>query len=82
MHSKYDHMHTNRIFNALNYINNHVNSCKNCMLSGVKKTKCRVVQTIRGEICAEAKSDGSSYRLGWRLVRDGAMMVDLLGALF
>ena len=35
MHSKYDNMHTNRIFNALNCINNHVNSCKNCMLSGI-----------------------------------------------
>ena len=23
---KYDYMHTNRIFNALNYINNHINS--------------------------------------------------------
>ena len=35
MHSKYDNMHTNRIFNALNYINNHVNSCINSMLSGL-----------------------------------------------
>ena len=26
MRSKYDSMHTNRIFNVLNYINNHVNS--------------------------------------------------------
>ena len=33
MHSKYDNMHTNRIFNVLNCINNHVNSCINCMLS-------------------------------------------------
>ena len=33
MSSKYDKMHTNRIFNALNYINNHVNSCTSCMLS-------------------------------------------------
>ena len=33
MHSKYDNMHTNRIFNTLNYINNNVNSCINCMLS-------------------------------------------------
>ena len=33
LHSKYNNMHTNRIFNALNYINNHVNSYKNCMLS-------------------------------------------------
>ena len=33
MHSKYDNMHENRIFNALNYINNHLNSCINCMLS-------------------------------------------------
>ena len=33
MYLKYDNMHTNRIFNALNCINDHVNSCKNCMLS-------------------------------------------------
>ena len=33
MHSKYDNMHTNRIFNTLNCINNHVNLCMNCMLS-------------------------------------------------
>ena len=33
MHSKYDNMHRNRIFNALNCINNHVNSFRNYMLS-------------------------------------------------
>ena len=33
MHSKYDNININRIFNALNDINNHVNSCINCMLS-------------------------------------------------
>ena len=33
IHSKYDNMHTKRIFNALNCVNNHVNSCTNCMLS-------------------------------------------------
>ena len=33
MYLKYDKMHTIRIFNALNCINNHVNSCINCMLS-------------------------------------------------
>ena len=33
MHLKYDNMHTNKIFNAFNCINNHVNSCINCMLS-------------------------------------------------
>ena len=32
MHSKYDNMHTNGIFNVLIYINNHVNSCINYML--------------------------------------------------
>ena len=32
MHSKYDNMHTNEIFNAIISINNHVNSCINCML--------------------------------------------------
>ena len=33
MYSKCDKMRTNRVFNALNCINNHVNSCKNDMLS-------------------------------------------------
>ena len=33
MYLKYDNMHTNIIFSALNYINNHVNSCLKCMLS-------------------------------------------------
>ena len=35
MHSKYDNMHMNGIFNILIYINNHVNSCINYMLSGI-----------------------------------------------
>ena len=33
MYLKYDNVHTNRIFNALNCINNHENSFTNCMLS-------------------------------------------------
>ena len=33
IHSQYDNMHTNGIFNALICINNRVNSCINCMLS-------------------------------------------------
>ena len=33
MRSKYDNMQTNGIFNASICINNHVNSCINCMLS-------------------------------------------------
>ena len=33
MDSKYDNMHTNEIFNALNCINNLVNLCINCILS-------------------------------------------------
>ena len=33
IHSKYDNMHTNGIFNALIYINYPVNSCINCILS-------------------------------------------------
>ena len=33
MHTKYDNMQTNRIFNALIFINNQVNLCINCMLS-------------------------------------------------
>ena len=32
MHLKYDNMNTSRIFNALICINNHVNSCINCIL--------------------------------------------------
>ena len=34
MQLKYDNMHTNGIFNALICVNNHVNSCINCILSG------------------------------------------------
>ena len=34
MQSKYNNMHTNRIFNVLNCINNNVNLCINCMLLG------------------------------------------------
>ena len=34
MYLKYDNMHTYGTFNALICINNHVNSCINCMLSG------------------------------------------------
>ena len=33
MYLKYDNMHTYEIVNALIYINNHVNSCINCMLA-------------------------------------------------
>ena len=33
MHSKYDNLHTNRIFHALICIKNHVDSCTNCMSS-------------------------------------------------
>ena len=33
MYLKYDNMHANRIFNALNCINNNVNSCTNYMFS-------------------------------------------------
>ena len=33
---KYDNLHTNRVFNALNFINNHVNSCTNFMLSVIE----------------------------------------------
>ena len=33
MHSKYDNMHINVMFYALNCINNHVLSCLDCMLS-------------------------------------------------
>ena len=33
MHLKYDNMHTNGTFNVLNCMNNHVDSCINCMLS-------------------------------------------------
>ena len=33
MHSKYDNMHKNEIFYALIYINNHIITCINGMLS-------------------------------------------------
>ena len=33
MHSKYDNMHINVMFYALNCMNNHVLSCQDCMLS-------------------------------------------------
>ena len=34
MYLKYDNMQKNKIFNALISINNHLNSCTNCMLLG------------------------------------------------
>ena len=43
---KYDNMHTIGIINALIYINNHVNSCINSMLS-----RTMVVIMPRGMIC-------------------------------
>ena len=39
IHSNYDNMHKNGIFYALIYINNHVNSCRNFMLSNALKEK-------------------------------------------
>ena len=42
MHSKYDNMHTNGIFNALNYINNHIN----CMLSVLHVIMNQVVYMV------------------------------------
>ena len=33
MHSKYDNMHINVMFYAINCMNNHVLSCYDCMLS-------------------------------------------------
>ena len=42
MYLKYDNMHTNGTFNALIYINNHVNSCINCMLSIANF--CRIIE--------------------------------------
>ena len=36
MHSKYDNMHINVMFYALNCINNHFLSCYDCMLSDTK----------------------------------------------
>ena len=44
---KYDNMHTNRTFNAFNCINNHVNSCKNYMLSLINhKSQHKVVEIL------------------------------------
>ena len=39
MYLKYDNMHTNRTINAFICINNHVNSCINCMLSPTLELK-------------------------------------------
>ena len=38
IHSKYDNMHKNVIFYVLICINNHVNSCINCMLLDMRAT--------------------------------------------
>ena len=47
IYSKYDNMHKNEIFYALICINNHVNSCINCMLSMTsQKTFLNVVQVL------------------------------------
>ena len=45
MHLKYDYMHTNRIFNVLICINNHVNPYTNCMLS-------HYINTLGHDACA------------------------------
>ena len=70
MHLKYDNMRTNRIFNALICINNHINLCMNCMLSTIHQKdlqrlrlnvvdglfwKCDIISNIR------LKSNGSCY---------------------
>ena len=49
MHSKYDNMNTNGIFNALICINNHVNSCIKCMLSTTQGLKKFSVEFYIGE---------------------------------
>ena len=46
MYLKYDNMHINGTINAFIYINNHVNSCINCMLSCV----CMCVRA-RARVC-------------------------------
>ena len=41
MYLKYDNMHTNVIINAFICIDNHVNSCIKCMLSGTTRERKR-----------------------------------------
>ena len=47
MHSKYDNVHTNGIINALNFINNHVNSCINCTLSEYQRNILMICELMR-----------------------------------
>ena len=49
MHSKYDDMHNNRMFDALICINNHVITSINCMLS-------RIFEEIKGKSKGREKS--------------------------
>ena len=49
MHSMYDNMHKNKIFYTLIYINNHVITSINCMLSvpqQVAVTRCHIAADV------------------------------------
>ena len=47
MYLKYDNMHINGIINTFICINNHVNSCTNCMLSVLAMWHMIIVQVSR-----------------------------------
>ena len=60
MYLKYDNMYTNGIINAFICINNHVNSCINCMLSMCRiDATCAVVHIIRSRWLAHEVPNGS-----------------------
>ena len=55
MHLKYHNMHTNEIFNALIFINNHVNLCINSMSS---TQECRRLMNVSSIITKVTLSNG------------------------
>ena len=50
MHSKYDNMNKNGIFNALIYIYNHIITRLNCMLSTSLFSKCQSTTRALGDL--------------------------------
>ena len=58
IHLKYDSMHIFVMINALNYINNHVNSCINSMLAVVSNGQILIkLRYFRGILSNSIKSD-------------------------
>ena len=47
MHLKYDNMHINGTFNASIFINNHINSCINFMLSVIPINEKRFLRVYK-----------------------------------